>query len=109
MVVEVAVIKDVCSSCSSKSACNGFSKRISSGHLVVKVTGLLEKVSSCCRSSRSGRSKSSFNNSSSNNSRKSTCNRISCNTGKKEEESGIRSSISISRRRSGGKGVSIRS
>ena len=43
MVVEVAVIKDVCSSCSSKSACNGFSKRISSGRVVVKVTELLEQ------------------------------------------------------------------
>ena len=59
MVVEVAVIKDVCSSCSIKSVSSCFSKR-SSGLVVVKVTGLLEKVSSCSRSSRSGRSKSSI-------------------------------------------------
>ena len=43
MVVEVAVIKDVCSSCSIKSVSSCFSKR-SSGLVVVKVTGLLEKV-----------------------------------------------------------------
>ena len=70
VVVEVAVIKDVCSSCSSKSFCSSFSDRISSGHVVVKVTGLLEKINSCSRSSRSGRGKSSFNNLSSNNSKK---------------------------------------
>ena len=97
VVVEVAVIKDVCSRCSSKSFCSSFRKRISSVHVVVKVTGLPEKVSSCSRSSRSGRSKSNFNSSSSNNSRRSTCNRGSCSTSKKEE-SGIKCSISTSNR-----------
>ena len=48
MVVEVAVIKDVCSSCSIKSVSSCFSER-SSGLVVVKVTGLLEKVSSCSK------------------------------------------------------------
>ena len=57
VVGEVAVIKDVCSSCSIKIVSSSFSKRISSGLVVVKVTGLFEKVSRC---SRSGRSKSSI-------------------------------------------------
>ena len=42
VVVEVTVIKDVCSSCSSKSVCSSFSNS-SSGRVVVKVTGLLGK------------------------------------------------------------------
>ena len=51
VVVEVAIVKDVWSSCSSESVCSSSSKRISSGHVVVKVTGLLEKVSSPCSKS----------------------------------------------------------
>ena len=44
MVVEVAVIKDVCSSCSSKCVSSSFSISSSSGRVVVKVTELLEQI-----------------------------------------------------------------
>ena len=43
MVVEVAVIKDVCRSCSGKCVSSSFSKSSSSGRVVVKVTELLEQ------------------------------------------------------------------
>ena len=43
MVIEVAVIKDVCRSCSSKCVSSSFSKSSSSGRVVVKVTELLEQ------------------------------------------------------------------
>ena len=84
VVVEVAIVKDVWSSCSSESVCSSSSKRISSGHVVVKVTGLLEKVSSpCSKSCSNSRIGSSGSNSVSSMKSRSYSKRSSSSSGSK--------------------------